>query len=93
MKKISAVLAVVAVFCLVVSMAFASETKKGVVKSIDEKAGSIVLTVDGKDETLTVDKGVDLKAVKTGSNVAVTLDGGVAKKIVAEKKARATAGY
>ena len=93
MKKVSVVLTVVLSLCLVVSIAFAAEmTMKGVVKSLDAKAGSIVLTIDGKDETLTIDKGVELKDVKTGANVTVTMDGGVAKKIVAEKKAR-VAGY
>lgn len=86
MKKVSAVVVVVLSLCLVVSMAFAAETKKGVVKSVDEKGGTIVLTVDGKDETIKLDKGVDLGAAKAGSKVAVTIDGGVAKEIKADKR-------
>ncbi len=86
MKKVSAVIGVVLSLCLVASMAFAAETKKGVVKSVDEKGGSIVLTVDGKDETLKLDKGVDLGAAKAGAKVKVTVDGGVAKEIKADKK-------
>ena len=85
MKKVSAVLVVVLSLCLAVSMAFAAETKKGVVKSVDEKAGAIVLTVGGKDETIKAGTGVDLKAVKAGSKATVTVDGGVATKVEADK--------
>lgn len=85
MKKISVVLVVVLSLCLVVSLAFAAETKKGVVKSVDEKAGTVVLTIDGKDETLKADKAVDLKAVKAGSKVAATIDAGTVKELKADK--------
>ena len=49
MKKFSAVLVVVLSICLVASLALASHhIKKGAVKSVDAKAGSIVVTVDGR---------------------------------------------
>lgn len=74
MKKLSVVLVVVLSLCLVVSLAFAAE-KKGTIKSVDAKAGTIVLTVDGgKDETLKAGKGVDLGKVKAGDKVEVMVE-------------------
>jgi len=85
MKKLSVVVVVVLSLCLVVSMAFAADHKKGVVKSVDEKAGTVVLTVDGKDMTLKADKGVDLKTVKAGAKVTTMIEGDVLKHIAADK--------
>ena len=39
MKKLTVVLVVVLSLCLVVSMAFAADMKKGTIKSVDAKAG------------------------------------------------------
>lgn len=86
MKRIAVVLVVALALCLSVSLAFAGDAKSGVVKSVDEKAGTVVVTIDGKDETLKADKGVDLGKVKEGKKVTVTVDGGVVKEIK-EKKA------
>lgn len=86
MKKLSVVVVVVLSLCLMASLALADHhMKKGVVKSVDEKAGTIVLTVDGKDMTLKADKGVDLKAVKAGAKVTATMEGDMVKSIAAEK--------
>ncbi len=85
MKKLVAVVVVVLSLCLVVSMAFAMDHKKGVVKSIDEKAGTVVMTIDGKDMTLKADKGVDLKTVKIGAKVMAMIEGDTVKSIAAEK--------
>jgi len=74
MKKVTAVLAVVVLVVSLVSLAFASDMKKGTVKSVDAKAGTIVLTVDGKDETLKADKGVDLGKVKAGDKVEASVE-------------------
>jgi hypothetical protein len=80
MKKFSVVLVVVLSLCLVVSLAFAmSHVMKGTVKSVDAKAGSIVMTVDGKDTTYKADKAVDLTKVKAGDAVEFTADKGVMK--------------
>jgi Cu/Ag efflux protein CusF len=89
MKKAAAVLAVVVLVVSLVSLAFASDMKKGTVKSIDAKAGTIVLTVDGKDETLKADKGVDLGKVKAGDKVeaSVEKDTVMSLKAAAAKKA------
>jgi len=89
MKKVTAVLAVVVLVVSLVSLAFASDMKKGTVKSVDAKAGTIVLTVDGKDETLKADKGVDLGKVKAGDKVeaSVEKDTVMSMKAAAAKKA------
>ena len=78
MKKLSVVLVVVLSLCLVVSMAFAADMK-GTVKSVDAKAGSVVLTVDGKDTTYKADKAVDITKIKAGDKVEFTADKGVLK--------------
>lgn len=86
MKKLSVVVVVVVSLCLVASMAFAAHhLKKAVVKSVDEKAGTVVLTVDGKDTTLKADKGVDLKTVKVGAKVSAEIVGDAVKSIAVDK--------
>lgn len=88
MKKL-AVVAVVLSLCLMVSVAFAG-TVKGVVKSVDAKAGTIVVTVDGKDESFKAGKGVDLGKFKAGDKVEVSADKDTATEIkigVAKPKA------
>ena len=90
MKKLSVVLVVVLSLCLVVSLAFAmSHVKKGAVKSVDGKAGSIVVTVDGKDMTFKAGKGVDVTKFKAGDKVEVTTDKDVATDIKAAAAASA----
>jgi len=89
MKKVTAVLAVVVLVVSLVSLAFASDMKKGTVKSVDAKAGTIVLTVDGKDETLKADTSVDLSKVKAGDKVEASVEKDTVKsmKAAAAKKA------
>jgi hypothetical protein len=84
MKKVTVVLVVVLSLCLVASLAFASA--KGTIKSVDAKAGSVVITVDGKDATFKADKGVDLGKVKAGDKVDFTADKDVVKEIKAAAK-------
>jgi hypothetical protein len=86
MKKLSVVLVVVLSLCFVVSLAFAADMK-GTVKSADAKAGSIVVTVDGKDMTYKAGKDVDVAKFKAGDKVDVTTDKDVATAIKAAKKA------
>jgi Cu/Ag efflux protein CusF len=83
MKKLSVVLVVVLSVCLVASLAFAAG--KGTVKSVDAKAGSVVITVDGKDMTFKADKGVDLGKVKAGDKVEFSADKDMVKEIKAAK--------
>ncbi len=83
MKKIAVVLAVVVLVVSLVSLAVA-DTKKGTVKAVDAKAGSVVLTVDGKDMTLKADKSVDLAKLKAGEKVEATIEKDVLKSVKAE---------
>jgi len=90
MKKLSVVLVVVLSLCLVASLALANHhIKKGAVKSIDAKAGSIVVTVDGKDMTFKAGKGVDVAKFKAGDKVVVTTDKDTATEIKADAPAAA----
>jgi Cu/Ag efflux protein CusF len=91
MKKLSVVLVVVLSLCLVVSLAFAGDMK-GTVKSVDAKAGSVVLTVDGKDTTFKADKAVDLTKVKAGDKVEFTAEKDVVKSIKAAAAKKAPVG-
>jgi len=90
MKKLSVVLVVVLSICLVASLALAANhVKKGAVKSADAKAGSIVVTVDGKDMTFKAGKGVDVSKFKAGDKVVVTTDKDMATEIKADAPAAA----
>lgn len=84
MKKIASAVAVVVLVVSMVSFAFA-DTKKGTVKSVDAAAGSVVLTVDGKDTTLKADKSVDLGTIKAGDKVEATVENDTVKSV---KKAK-----
>lgn len=86
MKKVAAVLAVVVLVVSLVSLVFAADMKKGTVKSVDAKAGTMVLTVDGADMTLKADKGVDLGKVKAGDKVEASVEKDVVKEVKAAKK-------
>ena len=88
MKKLWIMTVIVLSLCLVASFAFAGTTGK--VVSVDAEKGSIVLSIDGKDQTLTVDKGVDLGKVKEGNRVIVEIDNGMVKSL--KKKPRAVVG-
>ena len=88
MKKLSIVVVVVLSLCLVASFAIAGTTGK--VTSVDAEKGSIVISIDGKDPTLTADKGVELGKVKAGDRVIVEIDNGVVKSL--KKKPRAVVG-
>lgn len=85
MKKVAAVLAVVVLVVSLVSLAFAADAKKVVVKSVDAKAATMVVTEDGKDATLSVDKAVDLGKVKAGDKVMITVEKDVVTSVKAAK--------
>jgi hypothetical protein len=59
---------------------------KGTIKSVDAKAGTVVLSADGKDMNLTADKSVDLGKVKAGDKVEATVENDVLKSVKAQKK-------
>jgi hypothetical protein len=79
MKKFAVVIAVMVLVVSLVSLAVASDMMKGTIKSVDTKAGSFVLSVDGgKDVTLKADKAVELSKCKVGDKVEVSADKGMA---------------
>ena len=88
MKKASVVLAVVVLVVSLVSLVFAGGMM-ATVKSVDAKAGTIVLTMDGKDMTLKADKGVDLTKVKAGDKVEASVEKDMVKSIKAAAPAAA----
>ena len=61
---------------------------KGTVKSVDAKAGTVVLSADGKDMTLKADKSVDLGKLKAGEKVEATVDKDMLKSVKVECKSR-----
>lgn len=92
MKKLTVIVVVVVSLCLVASFAFAAHhIKKGTLTSVDAAKGSIVVNIDGKDTTISVEKGVDLGAVKAGDKVEIEMDKDMAKS-VKKQKPRAVVG-
>jgi hypothetical protein len=91
MKKVFAIMAVMVLVVSLASLAFAADAKMGMVKSVDAKAGTIVLTIDGKDATLKADKSVDLSKVKAGDKVMITVDKDTLTSVKAAK-AKAAVG-
>lgn len=87
MKKLLVVAVAVVLVVSLSVVAFAAEMKKGVVKSVDAKAGTIVFTVEGgSDMNLKVDKGVDLNNVSAGMKAEISIHNDVVKEIKAMKK-------
>ena len=92
MKKAAVILAVAVLVVSLVSLAFAGGNM-ATVKSVDAKAGTIVLTMDGKDVTLKADKSVDLGKVKAGDKVEATVEKDMVKSIkAAAAKPKAAVG-
>ncbi|HEY6011220.1 MAG TPA: hypothetical protein VIX18_07085 [Nitrospirota bacterium] len=92
MKKVAAILAVAVLVVSLASLVFAGDAKKATIKSVDAKAGTIVLTIDGKDETLKADKSVDLGKVKAGDKVEATVEKDTVMSIKAAAKPKAAVG-
>lgn len=87
MKKLLVVAVAVVLVVSLSVVAFAAEMKKGVVKSVDAKAGTIVFTVEGgSDMNLKVDKGVDLNNVSVGMKAEISIQDDVVKEIKAMRK-------
>jgi Cu/Ag efflux protein CusF len=93
MKKVTVVLAVVVLVVSMVSLVFAADMnmKKGTIKSIDAKAGTVVFCAEGTntDTTLKVDKSVDLSKVKAGDKVDATIEKDTLKHVMAAPAAPA----
>lgn len=73
MKKLSIVVVALSL-CIAVSAAIAGEVVKGTVKSVDAKAGSIVISMDDKDVALKAGKDVDLGKLKAGDKVEAMVE-------------------
>lgn len=94
MKRNTAIL-ISAIFIMsLAATAFAAETRKGTIKEVDTKAGTITFCPEGttKDMTLKADKSVDLSTVKPETKVEVTLDQNTVKGIKEMKKPKAPVG-
>ncbi len=91
MKKVAAVLAVAVMVVSLFSLAFAAEMKKGTVKAVDAKAGTMTFVADGTTAAvaLKADKAVNLGAVKVGDKVEISVekDTVMSVKAAAAKKA------
>ncbi len=85
MKKAAVILAAMVFVAVMVSMVFAAEAKKGTIKGVDTKAGTVVFCPEGTttDSTLKVDPSVDLGKVKTGDKVEITVDNDTVKEVKA----------
>jgi hypothetical protein len=88
MKKVAAIVSAVVFVAVMVSMVFAAEAKKGTIKGVDSKAGTVVFCAEGTtiDTTLKVDSSVDLGKVKAGDKVDITVEKDIVKEIKAAKK-------
>jgi Cu/Ag efflux protein CusF len=77
-----------------VSMAFAADMKKGTIKGVDAKAGTVVFCAEGTttDMTLKADKSVDLGKVKAGDKVEVSVEKGMMKSMKPAAKPKAAVG-
>jgi hypothetical protein len=76
MKKVAAVLAVAVMVVSLFSLAVAAEMKKGTVKAVDAKAGTVTFCAEGTttDVVLKADKSVNLGAVKAGEKVEISVE-------------------
>ena len=75
MKKIAAVVVAVVLVVALGSLAFAAESKKGTIKSVDAKKHTVVFCPEGTttDMTLKAGKDVDLSKVKAGDKVEASI--------------------
>jgi len=87
MKKVTVVLAVVVLVVALGSLAFAAEMKKGTIKSVDAKAGTVVFCAEGTtaDVTLKAGKGVDLSKVKAGAKVEASIEKDTLEQVMTAK--------
>ena len=95
MKKIAAVLAVAILVVSLVSMVFAADAKKGTIKGVDTKAGTITFCAEGTttDMTLKAGKDVDLSKVKADTKAEIMVDKDTVTEIKAMKaKPKAAVG-
>jgi hypothetical protein len=89
MKKATAILAAMVLVVSLVSLVFAAGEKKVIVKSIDAQTATMVVTDEGKDVTMNVDKSVDLGKWKAGDKVMITVDKDMVMSMKAAKSKQA----
>jgi Cu/Ag efflux protein CusF len=94
MKKITAVLAAAVLVVAMASMVFAADMKKGSIKGVDTKAGTVVFCPEGTtaEMTLKADKAVDLSKVKVGDKVEVSVEKDMMKSMKPAAKPKAAVG-
>lgn len=94
MKKIGSVFIVVFVMVSFMSLAWAAESRKGTIKDVDTKAGTIIFCPEGttSDMMLKAGKGVDLSKVKPDTKAEITVEKGTVKEIKEMKKPKAPVG-
>ncbi len=86
MRKIAVFLAAAMLVIFMVSVVFSAEAQTGTIKSIDEKASTVVFCAEGgKDVTLKTDKSIDLEKIKAGDKVEISVEDGMLKSIKAAK--------
>ncbi len=88
MKKFIMVLAILALSLMLIPFVFAGDAKKGIIKGVDAEKGIIIFSPSGSMERISmqVDKSVDLRNIKAGAKVEITIAGEEDKKIVREIK-------
>jgi Cu/Ag efflux protein CusF len=88
MRKTFAVVLLVFFSLSLFSLAFAAEMKKGTVRGVDMKAGTITFCPEGTTEehVMTVDKAVDLGKVAKDTKVEITVDKVGGKDVVKDIK-------
>jgi Cu/Ag efflux protein CusF len=94
MKKIAAVLAAAVLVVAMASMVFAADMKKGSIKGVDAKMGTVVFCPEGTttEMTLKADKAVDLSKVKVGDKVEVSVEKDMMKSMKPAAKPKAAVG-
>ena len=89
MKKIAGILAVAVLVVSLASLAFAAEAKKGTIKAVDTKAGTITFCAEGTTTDVTLKaEGVDLSKVKANTKAEIMVDKDSVKEIKEVKAPR-----
>jgi putative cell wall-binding protein len=94
MKRFAAILISLVVIISLAAVAFAADTQKGTIKSVDPKAGTITFCPEGTTDnvTLKADKSIDLSKVKPDTKAEVTVDKDTVKGIKELKKPKPAVG-
>jgi len=93
MKRTAAVLTAAIFILSLAVVAHAAETRRGTIKDVDVKAGTITFCPEGTttDMMLKADKDLDLRTVRPETKAEVTVDGGAVKGVREIKQPRKAA--